>query len=116
MSKDRLKDSKKRYARLIEAEAIILDVFEVIGGLTTIDVNEYREDLKVVINVLAHYKHREVATITGAELNITHEEVAPVTASPAPVKQEVKKAEVKQPVGKQSLPQKVVINSRKHRR
>jgi hypothetical protein len=68
MSKDFVKEAKNRYVRVVEAEGIILQLFEDVATLN--EGEEIQKDLKVVLNLLAHYKHREVATLT-ANLGVT---------------------------------------------
>ena len=93
MSRDLLNETKRRYARLIEAEAIVLDVYQVVGNVVPAEVPEYRKDLKSVINLLAHYKHREIHSITTlseavpqAEVVVPKSKVAPkVVKEEAPV-------------------------------
>jgi outer membrane biosynthesis protein TonB len=66
MGKNILDNAKRRYTRLMEAEAIVLDVYEVFGNtVPKTQVAEYKKDLRTVLNVIAHYKHREVSTITN---------------------------------------------------
>jgi hypothetical protein len=70
MPENKLASAKNRYIQLVETEALLLDLFEVIEFTPEIDVKEYRKDIQSSLRFVAHLKHREIGTITGIESDL----------------------------------------------